>query len=754
MQKISSLLLALFIICGSTKVVAQVQLTKIDEPIILDGIIDEDVWETVEVLTPVQYEPIFMGEMSETSVFRVAYDENFIYVAGELHTEDHESIVKNSLTRDQYSNDDVFAIVLDPFNDNENGLWFFTTPAGVRVDIALSNDANFGGGSNAMNSSWNTFWDVATTQDENGWYAEMRIPFSSIGFQSNNGVAEMGMIVYRWIASANERHIYPAIPPNWNMGNAKPSQAQDVLLEGVKSKQPLYFTPYAIAGQNGVSDLNELETDYETETDFQREVGFDMKYNLNSNLTLDVTVNTDFAQVEADDQQLNLSRFSLFFPEKRQFFQERAGLFDVAYGRNRLFYSRKIGLDDEGNPVRILGGARVTGRMGDWDLGVINMQTADSDSLPTENFGVLRLQRKTINELSNVGALFTSRVGGNGDYNFVYGFDSETNLFGDLFLEMMGSQTIDSQSPEEQNLENTTALRLALTLQKSIGFNYRLVVNRTGEEYDPGIGFVRRTGNSDYFTRFAYGWFAPDNSIVNRYNADFVIYTQSANNTYDLLGRSIWGGFDVRFKQYGRINMNLRYNNEILMDDEDFNLLSSIHVPSGEYKTYEIGIDYQTNEGRKVQAGFGFEYGGLYDGISYGFNFEPKWNVSPNLELGGNYGVTFLEFPEFENRNITVTPANRDDIATGNEYAAHLGQLRAQYAFNKRASLSTFVQYSNVAELVGANLRFRYNFSEGRDFWIVFNEQINTMRDQLDAPRMPLTQARTILVKYSHTFVF
>lgn len=176
MHKVLFILTTLFLFGYNTKLAAQVQLTKIDEPIILDGVIDEQVWKTVEVFTPVQYEPIFMGEMSETSVFRVAYDENFIYVAGELFTNDPNTIVKNSLTRDQYSNDDVFAIVLDPFNDNENGLWFFTTPAGVRVDIAVSNDANFGGGANAMNSSWNTFWDVATTQTDEGWFAEMRIP--------------------------------------------------------------------------------------------------------------------------------------------------------------------------------------------------------------------------------------------------------------------------------------------------------------------------------------------------------------------------------------------------------------------------------------------------------------------------------------------------------------------------------------------------------------------------------------------------
>ena len=230
----------------TTIVIAQVPLTKINQPIVLDGVVDEPIWDSVESLPIVQYEPIFRGGMSEESIFKVAYDESYIYVAGKLYTNNPSTITSNTLTRDQFSGDDIFAIVLDPFNDNENGLWFLTNPVGTRIDIAISNDANFGGGSNAMNRSWNTYWDVATTQDENGWYAEMRIPFSSIGFQENDGIAEMGMIVYRWIASANERHIYPAIPPNWNMGNAKPSQAQDIPLEGVKSKKPLYLTPYTL----------------------------------------------------------------------------------------------------------------------------------------------------------------------------------------------------------------------------------------------------------------------------------------------------------------------------------------------------------------------------------------------------------------------------------------------------------------------------------------------------------------------------
>jgi aromatic ring-cleaving dioxygenase len=385
----------------------------------------------------------------------------------------------------------------------------------------------------------------------------------------------------------------------------------------------------------------------------------------------------------------------------------------------------------------------MTGRVANWDVGFINMQTAESDNFASENFGVLRLQRKTFNDLSNVGSMFTSRLAADGAYNYVYGFDSETNLVGDLFLEVMGSQTLDSELPSSirSDLATTTAFRTAITLQKSIGFNYRFVVSRTGEDFDPGIGFVRRTGTTDSFARLAYGWFAPENSIINRQNIDMAIFTQNENDSYDFLNQSIWSGYSIRFKQIGQFELDVRYNREILLDDEDFDLLGRIYVPGGEFETTEVSAEYQTNEGRKLQFVFSGEYGGLYDGTSYGFGFDPRWIVNSNLEIGGSYSLTHLEFPELTNR-------------TKNDYTAHLGQFRAQYALNKQFSASTFVQYSNVSELVGANLRFRYNFSEGRDFWLVFNEQVNTVRDELEVPRVPRLQNQTILLKYTHTFIF
>ena len=191
----------------------------------------------------------------------------------------------------------------------------------------------------------------------------------------------------------------------------------------------------------------------------------------------------------------------------------------------------------------------------------------------------------------------------------------------------------------------------------------------------------------------------------------------------------------------GKFELDLRHNKEILLEGDDFNLLKRIFIPVGEFKTLEIGADYETNEGNRFQIGVGAEYGGLYDGKSFEFEFDPRWIVNSNLELGGRYGLTHLTFPSLEHRDKT-------------QFTAHIGQFRAKYALNKRFSCSTFVQYSNDSALIGANFRFRYNFKEGRDLWLVFNEQINTLQDELEVPRKPRLQNRTMLIKYTHTFIF
>jgi hypothetical protein len=268
---------------------------------------------------------------------RIGYDDEFLWVAASLYMEDASKIYAATKKRDEMLFDfDAFGIVLDSYNDNENGLAFFTAPTGLRTDYAIFNDATGGGGPGGpggLNISWDTFWDVRTTRDDKGWYVEMRIPFSSLKFKPENDVATMGLIISRNISANNETDTYPPIDPKYGfMATNKPSQAQQIEITGARPARPVYISPYVIGGFSRDWIVNEEETDYVNEDYPKYNAGLDVKYNINSNLTLDLTANTDFAQVEADDQQVNLTRYSLFFPEKRKFFQERSSLFDFSLG--------------------------------------------------------------------------------------------------------------------------------------------------------------------------------------------------------------------------------------------------------------------------------------------------------------------------------------------------------------------------------------------------------------------------------------
>jgi len=410
----------------------QLVLPRINGPVTLDGLSDEPAWKGIEPFPVIMYMPNFGVEPSERTEILVAYDDDFLYVAGRLYDREPSKIQANSKERDSRDpSSEWFSIFIDSFNDKENALAFLTTPAGLRNDFTISNDAV---GADPINRSWNTFWDVATVCNDEGWFAEMRIPFSSLRFQDRNGHVVMGIITWRYIARKAEWIVFPAIPPNWGfISFEKPSKAQEVIFEGIYSRKPLYVAPYVLGGLGHYSELNEEKTIYQRIENLEHEAGLDVKYGLTSNLTLDITLNTDFAQVEADDQQANLTRFSLFFPEKRLFFQERSSNFDFNFETsepNRLFYSRRIGIH-EGKLVRIYGGARLVGRVGPWDLGFLSMQTAQTEDLPSENFGVFRLRRRVFNPYSYIGVISTTRFGMDGTYNVAYGLDGIIRVFGD-----------------------------------------------------------------------------------------------------------------------------------------------------------------------------------------------------------------------------------------------------------------------------------------------------------------------------------
>lgn len=730
-------LLVLFLLAAPAEALSQSAppLPRINGPITIDGVVNEPAWDAIDPLPMTMYQPTFRGGVSQRTEIRVAHDDRYLYVSGRLYDEQPDGIRANSLYRDRYSGDDTFAVIIDPFNDNENARWFFTTPAGVRFDLAVSNDAE-GGFGDAVSNSWNTFWTAAATQTAEGWFAEMRIPLSSLGFQAEGGTATMGLITYRFRAQSNERYIYPAIPPNWGRGFAKPSQAQDVTLRGVEAARPVYLTPYVLGGLEQEAQRNAAGTGFTQPRDWTREIGGDLRYNLTSNLTLDLTANTDFAQVEADPQRVNLTRFSLFFPEQRRFFQERASIFSFGTGGNdRLFNSRRIGLV-EGEPVRIVGGARLVGRVGDWDVGLINMQTAENDRLgvPSENFGVARLRRRVFNATSYAGGIVTSRLGVDGSYNVAYGLDGVVRVVGDEYLTLKAAQTVDEGLVAARGFEpGAASLGLVQwTRRRSDGLHYELRGIRAGGDYQPDMGFVTRRDFTEGSGRLAYGRFPGAASAFTSVTPEVNGAVAVRNTDGTVESARLEHEWDIVFKSGRSLNAEAEVRVEDLRERLPFP--EDTAVPAGRYTFGTVGLRYGPPDGRLLRVGANASAGSFFDGWRGQLGVEPTWNPSRHLELEGAYEANLVRFPD------------RDE-----QFVAHVARLRTQVALNKQVSTNVFVQYNSAASLATANVRFRYNVGEGNDLWIVYNEGVNLDRGRT-VPVLPWTDARSVLVKYTYTF--
>jgi len=306
-------------------------LTVLSSQPVVDGRVTDEEWSRVEALPLTVIRPVFEAEPSQQTEVRIAYDEEYLYASAVMYETDPSLIRMNSLQRDIWRGDDAFHLHLDTFNDNESGYWFWVTPAGTKGESLVINDAE---GAGAVSNSWNTIWDAAVTRTSHGWSVEMRIPLRNLSFRRTDGPTTIGVTTGRLIARTNELITWPAVDPRWD--HHKPSRSQDVSIVIPDLDPVIHVTPYTASRAFRTAKAAQDGFDTGQDVDF----GVDAKVNLTRNLTLDLTANTDFAQVEADDQQINFTEFSLFFPEKRQFFQERAGIFNFRMARSsRLFHA-------------------------------------------------------------------------------------------------------------------------------------------------------------------------------------------------------------------------------------------------------------------------------------------------------------------------------------------------------------------------------------------------------------------------------
>lgn len=707
---------------------------RIPSPIVFDGKPDEASWELLEPFPMISHMPVFGNPPSEQSVIRMGYDEQFVYVSGLLYVSDPSYIQAVGKKRDMETvSSDFFMISFDTYNDKENSLIFATNPLGLRWDAAVSNDGTMMMEEIPLNMDWNTFWEVKTSLDDKGWYFEMQIPIASLRFQDSDGSTVMGISVFRWIPAKDEGYIFPAISNQWGpTSHIKPSLYQEVVFEDLSPKKPLHITPYILTGFEQKYTLNDAETAYEYRGGFKFEPGLDVKYGINPNTVLDLTINTDFAQVEADDQQFNLTRFSLFFPEKRKFFLERSSIFDFSLGgQNNLFYSRRIGLH-EGEPVRIWGGARLNSRINDWDLGLLNLQTASFEELPSENFGVFRLKKRAFNEYSYLGGMFTSRLGVDGSYNIAYGVDGVVRVFGDDYLTIRLAQTLHDSAVNKPLSLNPTSFSVNWARRKQEGFSYSGGVSHSGTDFEPGIGFEMIDDVMAGAARLQYTWISPEESWLQSHNINVFNYMFYRLPDYSLLIYNLQPSWVFSSKNNWMGSASLVYRVDML--EEDFDLADPVIVPAGRYEYLSTELMLTTPGTSAFYAICMFEGGGYYDGYNVSPSIQPKWNLGASVELGGIYRLDLIRFP-----------------ARGQSLNNHIAGLRALYMFSTKLSLSAFVQYNSAIHKVISNVRFRYNPREGTDLYVVFNEGRNTMLDR-EVPHLPVYDQRNITLKFSYTF--
>jgi len=678
----------------------------IDSPITLDGILDEPVWAQVEPATDfVQREP-FEGEpATERTEIRVLYDREAIYFGASAFDSEPGKLIINNLTQDYpMSDDDGLSFYLDTFNDDRNAYAFFINPAGAKREMQSVDEGR------DQNVPWEDVWEVKTSITEEGWFAEVRIPFRSLRFPESE-VQDWGINFQRRVRRKNEQAFWSVMPRRFISFNM--SFAGDLKgLEGIQPGENFKLKPFAIG------ELQKFRGD---DFDTHGDAGLDLKYSLSSGLTLDGTLNTDFSQVEVDEQQINLTRFSLFFPEKRDFFLENAGIF--AFGstgqRNArqdaiLFFSRRIGLSSEGQPLPILGGARVTGRVGEYGLGVFNMQTRESDSDPANNFTVLRIKRNILNN-SQFGALFVNRDSNRpGDFNRTFGVDASFRFWGDFRI---SSFLAGTRTP---GLEGGDGAGRIWVEWKTNLWEARTGYLDVGENFNAEVGFVPRRNirRSDS----SFGWRPRPRSISWIREFFPSVQLQYFNDQENRLVTRITDLLFVTNLQDGgslQIGRTLRFERL----DEPFSIRRNLEIAAGDYNFNRWSAQFRSNPSANVSGRVRYEVGDFWDGTRKGLLLS--------LALKPHYKFSISAQLQWEKLKL------RDG-----DFTTRLFNTRIEYSLSTKMFLSALIQYNSDRDRISTNLRFNLIHRPLSDIFIVYNEQRDTFQDaEVD---------KSLTLKYTH----
>ena len=699
---------------------------RLDRALDVDGRLDEPIYAQVPPVTGfVQSVPDEGQPASEETEAWVMFDDDNVFVSAKVYDRAPESEwVANEMRRDQIRTNDNFGLIFDTYYDRRNGYFFYANPLGGFSDIQVTNESS-------PNFEWNPVWDVRTGRFDGGWTVEMRFPFKSLRYR--RGTSQVwGLQLRRAVRRRNEvSHLTP-IPRSaaGNLGsNAIMRLSRAATLVGIEAPPPgvnIDVKGYGTASLTtdraiGISD--ELDGDG----------GVDLKWGITQNLAADFTYNTDFAQVEVDEQQVNLTRFSLVFPEKREFFLESRGIFDFPTngggGRGgsapQLFYSRRIGILGR-TPVPILGGGRLTGKVGPLDVGALNIVTDDVGDIGAEmtDFTVLRL-RGDILRRSNLGALYTRRsrslvsVGA----SETYGADASFSFFEDLYLSGYFAR---SRIPGIDSLDVSYQGRMSYDGDQA-GFSAgHLLVE---DEFNPEVGLVRRSGfrQSQASVRLSP---RPDfiESVRQVTLQGSVDYLENAEAGH-VESRDIGGSLGIELENSDQISVDYSRSYENLIDDEN---ISGAAIPAGRYSFDAVQVSYAFGPQRFFSGSLNGRYGAWYDGhlTSAGFS-RGRVEVTPKLSLEPSVSFNRVEVP-------------------AEDFDTWLAVTRVNYTFSPRMFVSALVQYNSSNDSFSANARLRWEYSPGSEIFLVYTEERNTY----DFERFPVLQNRGLVVKVTRLLRF
>ena len=713
---------------------ATVRATRLRAPLQIDGRLDEPVYETVQSITDfIQQLPDDGALGSERTEAWVLFDDDSIYISARCYdTAPPSEWVANEMRRDviQLRQNDSFSLMLDTFYDRRNGLAFLVTPIGGFSDFAISNEGG------RVNTDWNTIWDSRTARFDGGWTVEIQIPFKSLRYRPTS-TQVWGIQLRRIIRRRTEASYLTPLPISAARGNSviaglwRVSQAGSLVgIEVPSGSRKIEIKPYGIGGVT-----TDIDADSPTRNALDGQFGLDVKYGVTQNLTADFTYSTDFAQVEVDEQRVNLTRFSLFFPEKREFFLEARGNFDFARGAGlggagapTLFFSRRIGLQG-GDVVPILAGGRLTGKIGAFDVGALNIQTGNellSGAQPT-NFTVLRVKRDILRR-STIGGIFTNRsvsLLGDGS-NQVYGIDGRLAFFDDVTLLGYVARTRTADRPGRD------ASYLAQFDYAGDRYGVNLAHLVIEDNFNPEIGFVRR----DNIRRTtASGRFSPRPSSIDwvrRFSLSAGLdYTQSADDRV-LETRQQDVAFEVQLENSDRFTVSATDRYELLR--QPFTIAPGVTVPGGGYGFRSVLVGYAFGQQRPVSGLIAVGTGELWNGdITVVELGRGRVEVTPQLSVEPSLSFNWVELPE------------------GN-FATSLSRVRVSYTVSPRMFFSGLLQHNSSGNTFSTNVRLRWEYSPGSELFVVYTEDRDT--DPFLPDRRTDLRNRGFVVKMNRLFRF